>query len=70
MNIGLEINLRILGNQFIWRKRINNDMIFEKLDRCLGRKDWILLYLESYYIVGIFICLNYVYIEFNILKVR
>lgn len=58
------------GNLFTWKKKIGNEVIYEKLDRVLVRKDLIFLYLNSSMNVGIFICSDYSYIELFIKEKR
>ena len=34
-------------NPFTWKKRLHNQLIYERLDRAIARIDWITLYLDS-----------------------
>lgn len=58
-------NIPFNGSQYMWEKRHENMMIFEKLDRGSANESWLKSFPESYYKVGNFTCSDHAYIELN-----
>jgi len=56
------ISLPVLGRRFTWRKRIHGNLIFEKLDRAIGRQDWCDQYPDCRVIAGPFTCSDHSYV--------
>jgi len=53
------------GCPFTWKKRIHGHLIYEKLDRAIGRQDWYHPYPDSVVIGGPFTCSDHTYIILN-----
>ena len=58
-------SIPVLGCPFTWKKRIQGHLIYEKLDRALGRQDWNTLYPNSVVLGGPFTCSDHAYILLN-----
>jgi len=54
--------LPVVGRNFTWKKRLYGQLIFEKLDRAIGRHDWINQYPNSRVSTGPFTCSDHSYI--------
>jgi len=48
--------LPVLGRSFTWKKHIHEHLIYEKLDRAIGRYDWCCQYPNSIVSTGPFTC--------------
>ena len=48
--------VQVLGRLFTWKKRIHTQLIYERLDRIVIRKDWSTLYPNIYETHGNFSC--------------
>ena len=53
------------GCPFTWKKRVHGHLVYEKLDRALGRQDWCQLYPDSIVSGGPFTCSDHTYILLN-----
>jgi len=56
------VTLPVQGRTFTWKKRIHGHLIFEKLDRAIGRYDWCSQYPESCVTAGPFTCFDHSYV--------
>jgi len=56
------VTLPVQGRPFTWKKRIHGHLIFEKLDRAIGRHDWCSQYPESCVTAGPFTCSDHSYV--------
>ena len=59
------ISIPVRGCPFTWKKRVHGHLIYEKLDRALGRQDWCQLYPDSIVYDGPFTCSDHTYIILN-----
>ena len=55
----------MLGRSFTWKKRIYEHIVYEKLDRAIGRHDWCCQYPHSSVVTGPFTCSDHSYIMLN-----
>jgi len=55
-------SLPVLGRRFTWKKRIHGHLIYEKLDRAIGRQDWCCQYPDCCVINGPFTCSDHCYV--------
>jgi len=44
------------GRLFTWRRRIHTNLIYERLDRAIARKDWLNIYPQAFELHGNFTC--------------
>ena len=65
LNIIQATSIPVNGCPFTWKKRIQGHLIYEKLDRALGRRDWNTLYPNSVVFGGPFTCSDHAYILLN-----
>ena len=56
------VSIPVRGCPFTWKKRVHGHLIYEKLDRALGRQDWCQLYPDSIVYGGPFTCSDHSYI--------
>ena len=59
------ISIPMRGCPFTWKKRVHGHLIYEKLDRAIGRQDWCHLYPNSEVIGGPFSCSDHTFIILN-----
>jgi len=52
----------VMGRSFTWKKRIHAHIVYEKLDRAIGRHDWYCQYPNSRVSTGSFTCSDHSYI--------
>ena len=52
----------MLGRAFTWEKRIHGHLVYEKLDRAIGRHDWCCQYPNSSVSAGPFTCSDHSYV--------
>ncbi|KAJ8442826.1 LOW QUALITY PROTEIN: hypothetical protein Cgig2_016292 [Carnegiea gigantea] len=60
-------SLPVLGRPFTWKSRVRGQLIYEKLDRAIGRNDWHNLYPAANITHGPLTCSDYCFL-LNILK--
>jgi len=53
------------GSPYTWKKRVHGHLIYEKLDRAVGRQDWCELYPDCIVTGGPFTCSDHTYILLN-----
>jgi len=56
------ISLPVLGRSFTWKKRIHDHLVYEKLDRAIGRHDWCCQYPNSSISTGPSTCSDHSYV--------
>ena len=56
------VSLPVLGRVFTWKKCIHGHIVYEKLDRAIGRHDWCDQYPNSRVSTGPFTCSDHSYI--------
>ena len=54
--------LPVQGRSFTWKKRVHNHLVYEKLDRAIGRQDWCSQYPASSVSAGPFTCSDHSYV--------
>jgi len=59
------VSLPVLGRYFMWKKRIHDHIIYEKLDCAIGRHDWCCQYPNCSVSTGPFTCSYHSYILFD-----
>jgi len=42
------LSIPVSGPIFTWKKRIHTHLIYEQLDKAIGRNDWVNMYLDSF----------------------
>jgi len=52
-------SLQVNGRMFSWKKRIHMHLIYDKLDRVIGRIDWLRIYLDGFELHGCFTYLDH-----------
>jgi len=52
----------VQGRTFTWKKRIHGHLIYERLDRAIGRQDWLSLYPDAFVTSGPFTCSDHSYV--------
>jgi len=62
LNFCQAVSLPIQGRSFTWKKRIHEHLIYEKLDRAIGRHDWCCQYPDSSVSAGPFTCSDHSYV--------
>jgi len=65
LNACQAISVPVLGRSFTWKKRVYNQLVYEKLDRAIGRQDWCCQYPESRVLTGPFTYSDHSYILLN-----
>ena len=55
-------SLPVLGRSFTWKKCIHEHLVYEKLDRAIGRLDWCCQYPDSSVSAGPFTCSDHSYV--------
>ena len=57
--------IQVQGMSFTWKKRLHGHLIYERLDRAIGRQDWINIYSDAFVTFGPFTCSyrSYVYLH-------
>ena len=51
-----------MGRSYTWKKRVHGHVIYEKLDRAIGRQDWCSQYPDCRVTVGPFTCSDHCYV--------
>ena len=51
-----------MGRSFTWKKRIHGHLVFEKLDRAIGRRDWCCQYPDCRVLAGPLTCSDHCYV--------
>jgi len=62
LNFSHAVTLPVQGRTFTWKKRIHGHLIYEKLDRAIGRHDWCSQYPDSSVSAGPFTCSDHSYV--------
>ena len=52
----------VIGRNFTWKKRIHGHLVYEKLNRAIGRHDWNCQYPDSSVYAGPFTCSDHSYV--------
>ena len=63
-------SIQVRSCPFTWKKRVHGHLIYEKLDRALGRQDWCHLYPNSVVFRGPFTCSDHTYIILNTMSTQ
>ena len=51
-----------MGRPFTWKKRVHGHLIYERLDRAIGRQDWLRMYPDALVTSGPFTCSDHSYV--------
>ena len=62
LNFCQAASLPVLGRSFTWKKRIHGHLVFEKLDRAIGRRDWCCQYPDCRVLAGPLTCSDHCYV--------
>jgi len=62
LNFCQAVSLPVQGRTFTWKKRIHGHLIYEQLDRAIGRHDWCSQYPDSSVTAGPFTCSDHSYV--------
>ena len=55
-------SISVKGRSFTWKKRIPGHLIYERLDRAIGRQEWLRLYPNAFVTSGPFTCSDHSYV--------
>ena len=62
LNMCQAVSLPVIGRSYTWKKRIHGNLVYEKLDRAIGRHDWNCQYPSSCVYTGPFTCSDHSYV--------
>ena len=55
-------SILVQGRSFTWKKRVHGHLIYERLDRAIGRQDWLRMYPDAFITSGPFTCSDHSYV--------